>query len=728
MLGLMFCCRTKGSPQKHPSKETLQPEKPDRKRIQEQPHPPLKPKPHSPLHTAKRPDVRTAPVARRTPSPVPSSTTTDSQPSKSQGSQGNRLNGPVKPSVTKRLDTRPSSASPSLARANKTFRSSGDLLSSSKTRPNSPTRGQSPSNRKALVRTGSSSTVLDTDRNSGIKSGSGVGRVTSSSRSVTPSGSFRRSSSMDSTKLTSPLRQVKPRPTTAVSSTGQRPLSTANRTKSTPSVILSKSNVDKQRATKNSAQLTRVSSHSSGNLTQKLNGLRLGITAEKLLPSYSHKWTGDCRSASLDVSPTDEARVLLGTEDYDDDEDHPSRMRRSASLQPSVSFTLLHIDDYPELAPPEDEDLNARLEMLFEQYRDVELGMTFTIGGDKTDKNHSDKKSVSGPASSKKNSSTPSSSKVMQGRCRSRERVDSETSPSRSLYRREGVEKGNKQQPLRTLCPSAETPSDATVSRSSNRPASSSLLDRGHRMVTRKESNSWSADHNQRTTRGPGSEQRLRSSFDASLQSTSDARPRSSFRPRNVVSKERALSRSRESFAVGGSLGGRNSAQALSKSFGDISDIRLTLQRPSTTTPASRTSGIESTCSEEMPRQVPLNGLMKSSDADSLQINLDLVALGDNVKAKPRKDDRLGPPTRIPLPVVPSDQRCHDHSSGLLKRFDSGVDITNISPTGENGSVQGDEDGSCRAWTINVPCTEACSLSDQKLMFTAPPGVEDEFY
>lgn len=719
----MFCFRTKGSPQKHPSKETLQPEKPDRKRSQEQPHPPLKPKPQSPLHTTKRPDVRTGPTSRRTPSPVPSSTTTDSQPSKSQGSQGNRLSGSVKPSVTKRLDTRPSSASPSLARANKTFRSSGDLLSS-KTRPISPTRGQSPSDRKALVRTGSSSTVLDTDKKSGIKSGSSVWRVTSSSRSVTPTGSFRRSSSMESTKLTSPLRQVKPRPTTAISSTGQRPLSTANRTKSSPNVILSKSNVDKRKATKNSAQLTRATSHSSGNLTQKLNGVRLGITAEKLLPSYSHKWTGDCRSSSLDASPMDEARVLPGTED-DDDEDHPSRMRRSASLQPSVSFTLLHIEDYPELAPPEDEDLNARLEMLFEQYRDVELGMTFTVG-DETDKNHSDKKSPSGPVSSKRNSSTPSSSKVMQGRCRSRERVDLETSPSRSLYRREGVDKGNKQPPLRTLCLSAETPS---VSRSSNGPASSSLVDRGHRMVSRKESNSWSADHNQRTTKGPGSDQQLRSSFDASLQSTSDARPRSSFRPRNVVSKERALSGSRESFAVDGSLGRRNSAQALSKSFGDISDSRLTLQRPSTTNPASRISGIENTCSEEMPKQVPLNGLKESSDTDSLQINLDLVALGDNVKAKPRKDDRrLGPPTRIPLPVVPGDQRRHDHSSGLLKRFDSGVDITNISPTGENGSVQGDEDGSCRAWTISVPCTEACSLSEQKLMFTAPPQVEDEFY
>lgn len=723
----MFLSRNRGSPKKHPSKETLQTEKQSKPRIQEQPHPPLKPKPQSPLHTTKQPDPRTGPVSRRSPSPVPLTIPGDGQPSKSQGTQGNRLNGPVKPSIAKRLDPRPSSASPSLARANKTFRSSGDLLSSSnRNRGHSPTRGQSPSNRQALVRTGSSSTVLDTAKNSATKSGNGIGRMTSSSRPVTPSGSLPRSSSMDSTKLTTPLRQQKPRPATAINSTGQRPLSTATRTKSSPNVIHSKStnHVENWKATKNNAQLTRVSSHSSGNLTQKLNGLRLGITADKLLPSYSHKWTGDFRSSSLDVSPMDEARVLLGIED-DDDEKHPFRIRRSASLQPSVSFTLLHIDDYPEPVPPEDEDLNARMEMLFEQYRDVELGQMFTVA-DKTDKKQSDKKSVSGPVSNGKNCATPSSSKVVQGRGKGR--VGAETPPSRSLFRREAVEKGDKQRSLRAIGPLAETSSDEKVSRSPYRPASSA--ERNNRMVSRKESSSWSADHNQPTTKRPGSaDHPMRSSFDASLRSSADdARPRSSSRPSNVVSKYRALSGSRENFAVGGSLGRRNSAQGLSKSFGDISDIRLTLQRPFTPNPASRISGMETSCREEKPDQVPLNECKESGDADSLQISLNLAAVGDSVKAKPRKDDRLGPPTRIPLPVAHGDQRHHDHSTGSLKRFDSGVDITNISPTGENGSVQGDEDDSCRGWTISVQCSEACSLSDQKLMFTAPPQVEDEFY
>ena len=87
----------------------------------------------------------------------------------------------------------------------------------------------------------------------------------------------------------------------------------------------------------------------------------------------------------------------------------------------------------------------------------------------------------------------------------------------------------------------------------------------------------------------------------------------------------------------------------------------------------------------------------------------------NKIKAKPRKDDRLGPRTRIPMPrdvklrlqkeggdtVPPSD----------LKRFDSGVDITNFSPT--DNSIQGEED-QCMAWQGQSQAVAVTVLAPQQ--------------
>ena len=109
---------------------------------------------------------------------------------------------------------------------------------------------------------------------------------------------------------------------------------------------------------------------------------RIGIAPDLLLPNCYQPGGKTTRSLSVDDSaliPTTPAAaaapvaVVTAT---------PPRIRRSLSaqepqtspppLQPTIAF-----DSYPE-PPPEDKELNSRMEMLFEEYRKVERGLIFT--------------------------------------------------------------------------------------------------------------------------------------------------------------------------------------------------------------------------------------------------------------------------------------------------------------------------------------------------------------
>ena len=90
---------------------------------------------------------------------------------------------------------------------------------------------------------------------------------------------------------------------------------------------------------------------------------------------------------------------------------------------------------------------------------------------------------------------------------------------------------------------------------------------------------------------------------------------------------------------------------------------------------------------------------------DDLQFKLKLETL----KAKPRTDGKHGPGTKIPMPLNARRHSVDDQAGGPLKRFDSGVEINNISPT--ESSLQGDDD-LYLAWQ---PTSEAVTMTTQDL-------------
>lgn len=122
---------------------------------------------------------------------------------------------------------------------------------------------------------------------------------------------------------------------------------------------------------------------------------------------------------------------------------------------------------------------------------------------------------------------------------------------------------------------------------------------------------------------------------------------------------------------------------------------------------------------------VPANKIVYAKDdlttqterRDSLDDEMRLAAR-IAAAAQERKDDRGGPRTRIPQPVS---RRCKsaDPYSAQLKRCDSGVDITNMSPTGEVGRVEAGE-----AWGDS----EGIALSPQALAQYSPFDDNTEFF
>ena len=133
-------------------------------------------------------------------------------------------------------------------------------------------------------------------------------------------------------------------------------------------------------------------------LQQKFNNGKLGISPQNLLPNYQRK--SIVHSNSADVLP----------------EQNDNSLRRSGLLKLSASMSLLEtLNDLPE-APPEDEDLNSKMELLFEEYRKVELGLIFNKSPDVA----SDTKTLNQNASNKispKTANVGRSSRVRSASC-----------------------------------------------------------------------------------------------------------------------------------------------------------------------------------------------------------------------------------------------------------------------------------------------------------------------
>lgn len=480
----------------------------------------------------------------------------------------------------------------------------------------------------------------------------------------------RRSSSMDSTKWRRALGQLTPKP----SNTGNVKPMTKTVDNGTSKVILSKSEADSRRRPELAKSSQPARNNSSGNsFARRMNGVKLGLTGDQILPSYTRRRTDQTaadRSFSVDASPTETSPTTKAVL-------HSEEEVATRSVQPTVPPPDLLRAEYCA----EDEELNAKMELLYEQYRDIELGTNRTVDVTSAGESSADPRAVKKP-------STATEPK-RRGDGPTVRRQHSEKSPLRA-------ELGDKSNVRRTI--------SSTVSKASkplNRPKSSPPT-RGS--VSRKDSEDFTPlDQIVGRSEGFrfGTKGKVNQLFPGRTSSdvTDNAVRPSGPARMTAAGKNRTLSRSRESVldGGGGTLRRTTAHGGLCRSLTDISDKRLVL------------------------RTTPIHTVTEDAHEDFV----------DLTKAKPRKDDRLGPPTRIPHPVGDQKQRrlCCDQSS--LKRFDSGVDITNVSPNGENGNYSIDEEDASmyRQWTVNAQCTEACSLSDQKLAYSAPPPlIEDEYY
>lgn len=547
-------------------------------------------------------------------------------------------------SAVKRSDVRPSSASPSLTRANRAFRSSGDLLAVSSSSRNQ--RFSMPREERGPSKTGSTSSV---------ERPGGAGRVLRSSAAAVGSlksadGTMRRSSSMDSTKLLLLAGgRVGSRSVTgaaaaaAASPGGLQRLQDRARKMSPKAVAVAATSrsggADKRRNDPWKKNQTRRGS--SGSPAQGLNNsVRLGLAGDRLLPGGRNRRRpgDDVRSSSVDASPTDETKSLRGEEDRDD-------RVRSGSLQPSASLTLLRVDGFLSRlpSPDYDDDLNARMELVYEQYKNDQLGVTSGV-------------EFKGFDAKKKTTSSQLQRDRIGGR-----RSDTVT-PHHP--RKDGV----MVPPSKSSSPwTAKRPTAAAAASPLDRDRSSGKAGSVVGSPDRAGISSSSSRGGSPEARGRGGSSRAIDWHDTAAAATAD----------------------------------RN----LCKSLGDISD---------------RHFAIKATEQNITPDTI--------DDADLSRA------------AKPRKDDRLGPPTRIPLPVgaAPGDlreQSDQSPTSSSLTRFDSGVDITNVSPTFDGGGFSigeaYDAASTCRQnpSLVGVQCAEACSLSEQRLAYVAPPTVsEEEFY
>lgn len=152
---------------------------------------------------------------------------------------------------------------------------------------------------------------------------------------------------------------------------------------------------------------------------------RIGIAPNLLLPNCYQPGKArprtPARSFSIDASVTASspdvtaAPVIAAAT--------PPRIRRSVSVQerhipPSLPLKTA-FDDYPE-PPPEDKELNSRMEMLFEEYRKVERGLIFsddqsTCEGNSTANNCASTSTKPPPTTSSKSSSSGVTQTVTAG-------------------------------------------------------------------------------------------------------------------------------------------------------------------------------------------------------------------------------------------------------------------------------------------------------------------------
>jgi len=472
------------------------------------------------------------------------------------------------------------------------------------------------------------------------------------------------------------------------------------------------------------------------------DGSRSSITPDKILPDFCtpKKYLAAIpRSFSVD---------LTGTEDDEMENCPDSILQRSASLHPfslGFSSSSQSFDEHFHLldAPPEDSDLNARMEFLFEEYRKAEQELN-----KQTDNNCGEvSKLNSGSISSRGHEShdSPASRMLLmsasnraRSACQDRVRMNRPGpqigGDSRHRLNESRLKVANANRPRSgSLTPAAVmtlpnrpltprgggssikstqvTPRPSTAG-SAGRTVSKGLT------VTANQQNRYANSRIQKPINncapGNASTDKLRNDS-AQSEITS-----------NSATALRRLSRSSENFLSG--------TTALHyKSTGDICKTRTTPIKPTPTTSrrAETPRADSSKQSTKLGSGYALGGVervvaqLPGRRCSSPQVCPPSPercrSTEPAVMANPRKDDRCrsGSRTRIPMPVDArfwgSNDRLVSSSGGrelffTLRRFDSGVDIANLSPSAENCSLHGEEDISMMcsgAWETKSDSTAA---------------------
>lgn len=381
-------------------------------------------------------------------------------------------------------------------------------------------------------------------------------------------------------------------------------------------------------------------------LKRKLNAGKLGFTVDGLLPNYQRK---DRHRGSVPAKSTANGPDTKKTEGV--------FFRRSHSLQEFTSVTplVVSLDEFPD--PPEaEEDLNARMELLFEEYRQVELGLIFKT----TDKDKSNASEVTPveKADEKRRSRRPNERRGIAGGTSAQTPRNCRTPRKESPFSDTGVSKPNQVQ---------TSPSAVSSGFRANRTASTDRASKAIRV-----NNNW---------RCSNSVERLKDS----------ARNCTAKTHGGTVNQEMSVSIIKER------SGGKplDELHALKQHQIEAKHSKERLPRPNVTIKSSKSNvpksnvakgpsfevnmerGTEKTVNRQISHHsnTESSGGDKKNKTDSLSSGSDSpgsFAPASGIKPCPRKGKGHGLSSRIPVPI-----QLKSYSTSRLNRCDSGVDITN---------------------------------------------------
>lgn len=436
---------------------------------------------------------------------------------------------------------------------------------------------------------------------------------------------------------------------------------------------------------------------------------RVNISPDRILPDKPKVMS---RSHTADLSHMGERGSSPESEASTDVKSY-TRMSYSSNQSSTLSLAS-SFDEYPE-APPENESLNAQMERLFEEYRKQEYEQKKT------------------KPKGRHRRSNSADLLEMEDAMFDRQRAHSSFQKANSSSRELLNDSGSRVRPRRSSTASVEGNPSSTWQMASARrsitptPTRTSSL-RGALGVARELRSKLNEQASGRTTSTPKGS-RGQASTQSSNMNARGMGTRGQSQDPAVSSRGRSTARepytggSKPGSRVGSRTGSRAGSRTGSRN--PSRDNSLTRIRPASAlghrdyerknTPRRPQSAraVKSHSREDLLDDPPLTSKVKQRsnsvtclypDSNSpdqymlsperyyneealLQLQLDIHNL-DSHKAKPRKDNRDGR-TRIPMPVDMLQRQKFDEADAPLKRYDSGVDINNMSPT--ESSVHGDD-------------------------------------